>query len=238
MWRDGWKLGMAHLLFTVLAVLAAWLPETALADGKDGPEIHQEPIGAQGEVELEVDPVQHVLTVYVRGEVYKQYPIALGKQETPTPVGDYVVINKYKNWAEWFGTRWIGLNVMWGTYGIHGTNRPESIGKHASHGCIRMLNRDVEELYEMVRIGTKVRILGHVLGEPDQEPRRLAKGHIGADVMLIQNRLHAMGYFHGVINGKFGERTERAMKRFEKDNQLQIDGVVGIKDYMALGLIE
>ncbi len=47
-----------------------------------------------------------------------------------------------------------------------------------------------------------------------------------------------MGYFHGVINGKFGERTERAMKRFEKDNQLQIDGVVGIKDYMALGLIE
>lgn len=195
-------------------------------------------IGEQGEVELVIDPMHHMLKVMVRGEVYKQYPIAIGKQDTPTPVGDYVVINKYKNWAEWFGTRWIGLNVMWGTYGIHGTNRPESIGKHASHGCIRMLNRDVEELYEMVKIGTKVRILGHVLGDPDQEPRRLAKGHVGADVMLVQNRLSAMGYFHGEVNGKFGELTERAVKAFEKDVQLQVDGVIGFYDYLALGLLE
>jgi len=194
--------------------------------------------GEETDVEIVIDPISNVLTVYIDGHVYKRYPIALGTDETPTPIGDYVIISKYKNWAPWFGTRWLGLNVPWGIYGIHGTNRPDSIGKDASHGCIRMLNRDVEELFEIVEIGTKVSILGHVLGEPEKEPRRLAKGHIGADVMLVQNRLKAMKYYDGPVNGKFGELTELAMKRFERELGLQVDGVVGLKDYMALGLIE
>ena len=42
---------------------------------------------------------------------------------------------------------------------IHGTNEPNSIGKAASSGCIRMLNEEVEELYDSVRIGTKVIVL-------------------------------------------------------------------------------
>jgi len=190
------------------------------------------------DVRLIVDPLRNWLVVYVDGKLFKQYPIALGKEETPTPVGDFVVISKHQNWARWFGTRWIGLNVQWGTYGIHGTNRPESIGRDASHGCIRMLNRDVEELYELVKIGTRVTILGHVLGEPDQAPRRLAKGHVGADVMLVQNRLKAAGYYQGPVNGKFGELTDQAMRTFEREVGLQVDGVVGIYDYMALGLVE
>ncbi len=44
-------------------------------------------------------------------------------------------------------------------YRIHGTNEPSSIGKHASSGCIRMLNADVEELYQLVKIGTEVTVL-------------------------------------------------------------------------------
>ncbi|NLC47295.1 MAG: L,D-transpeptidase, partial [Firmicutes bacterium] len=43
-------------------------------------------------------------------------------------------------------------------YGIHGTDEPSSIGKHASSGCIRLRNRDVEELYDQVQIGTEVEI--------------------------------------------------------------------------------
>ncbi len=43
--------------------------------------------------------------------------------------------------------RWIGLNVPWGVSGIHGTNMPGTIGSEASHGCIRMLDKDVEEHY-------------------------------------------------------------------------------------------
>jgi len=221
-----------HLrLIMLIGLSILFLAGTVEASGRQEDE-------SWSEVEIVIDPISNVLTVYVRGEVYKKYPIAVGKDETPTPTGDYVIINKHKNWAPWFGTRWIGLNVPWGTYGIHGTNHPESIGRDASHGCIRMYNRDVEELFEIVKIGTRVRILGHVLGEPNKDPRRLAKGHVGADVMLVQNRLKAMRYYEGPVNGKFGELTELAMKRFEREMKLQVDGVVGMLDYMALGLLE
>ena len=45
-------------------------------------------------------------------------------------------------------------------YGIHGTNAPRSIGKAASHGCIRMRQRDVEELFELVGVGATVELHG------------------------------------------------------------------------------
>jgi hypothetical protein len=55
------------------------------------------------------------------------------------------------------GTRWMGLGYK--GYGIHGTNMPLSIGKAASHGCIRMRNQDVEDLFERVQIGDPVDLL-------------------------------------------------------------------------------
>ncbi|MBI1202303.1 MAG: L,D-transpeptidase family protein [Rhodopseudomonas sp.] len=48
------------------------------------------------------------------------------------------------------------LTLRGGEYAIHGTNRPSSIGHFASHGCIRMYNRDIVALYRMVDIGTPV----------------------------------------------------------------------------------
>ena len=45
-------------------------------------------------------------------------------------------------------------------YGIHGTNVPQSIGKSASHGCIRMAKRDLEELFSLVKAGDEVEIRG------------------------------------------------------------------------------
>jgi hypothetical protein len=185
-----------------------------------------------------IDPIKNRLMLYVNGSPYKTYPIALGKRETPTPVGDLKIVNKYKNWGSGFGTRWIGLDVPWGTYGIHGTNKPNSIGTDSSHGCIRMLNQHVEELYELVDIGTRVTILGHVLGEPQMEARRLAKGDSGADVQLIQHLLQNAGYFKGICNGKFGPSTEKALKAFERDHSLPIDGVMSQHDYFELGLVE
>jgi len=192
----------------------------------------------QGEVSILVDPVKNELIIMVNHRPYKKYPIALGKPQTPTPVGDLHVINKYKNWGRGFGTRWIGLDVPWGTYGIHGTNRPHSIGKDVSHGCIRMLNRHVEEIYELVDVGTKVTIRGHVLGEPQLEPRRLAKGDSGGDVQLVQYRLKSAGYFKGACNGRFGSLTEQALKAYERANQLPVDGVISMHDYISLGLVE
>lgn len=56
--------------------------------------------------------------------ILKKYTVASGKPETPSPVGTWKVTCTAK-WSGGFGTRWIGLNVPWGIYGIHGTNKPE-----------------------------------------------------------------------------------------------------------------
>ncbi|MFC4766826.1 L,D-transpeptidase family protein [Effusibacillus consociatus] len=191
-----------------------------------------------GEVALQIDPLRNQLTLLIDGVAYKKYPIALGKPETPTPVGEWKVINKYKNWGAGFGTRWIGLDVPWGVYGIHGTNKPHSIGSDASHGCVRMLNRHVEQLYEWVKIGTPVSIVGHPLREPSLEPRRLAAGDSGSDVQLIQSRLRSGGFYNGECDGRFRLSTEQALKAFEKANRLPVDGVMSLHDYRAMGLME
>lgn len=100
----------------------------------------------------------------------KEYPIAIGKPSTPTPLGSYSVTNKEVNPA-WYpprtgkvvpsgpdnplGYRWMGFLPM---YGIHGTNAPWAIGMAVSNGCIRMNEEDVEELFEVVPYGTPVRV--------------------------------------------------------------------------------
>lgn len=101
----------------------------------------------------------HTLTLYKGGKYFKQYPVAVGKPSTPTPKGNYKIINKELNPGGAFGIRLLGLNVPAGGYGIHGTNNPSSIGKSVSHGCVRMYNNDVIELNKLVPIGTPVKIV-------------------------------------------------------------------------------
>lgn len=103
---------------------------------------------------------------------------------------------------------------------------------------MRMLNRHVEELYELVPIGTPIHILGHVFGEPHQEPRRLARGDSGMEVMYVQQYLQWSGYYRGEVNGKFNAETERALKKFEKKHRLPADGVLSQHDYIVMGLLE
>ncbi len=110
------------------------------------------------------------------GRVVKVYPIAVGKNSTPSPNGNFHIATRVIK-PTWFqpgkvvgpgpanplGTRWMGLGYK--GYGIHGTNRPRSIGKAASHGCIRMRNQDVEELFELVEVGDQVELVTEVSGE-------------------------------------------------------------------------
>jgi lipoprotein-anchoring transpeptidase ErfK/SrfK len=107
------------------------------------------------------------LAFFDDGKLVKVYDVAVGKPKTPSPTGLHRVIVRVEN-PTWYGpsktvpagktnpvgTRWIGLSAK--GYGIHGTNAPRSIGKAASHGCIRMRNRDVEELFSLVQIGAEV----------------------------------------------------------------------------------
>ncbi len=108
------------------------------------------------------------------GKIERIYRVATGKTNALTPEGLFTVtvkaINPYyrkKNIPGGapnnpLGTRWIGFDARGTdgrTYGIHGTNRPSSIGRYITEGCVRMHNRDVEALYPNVPIGTKVAIV-------------------------------------------------------------------------------
>jgi hypothetical protein len=172
------------------------------------------------------------------GEVLSAYPIAAGAKDTPSPIGTFRIIHKSKNWGGGFGSRWLGLNVSWGTYGIHGTNRPETIGTFASHGCFRMNNQDIEKLYDKVSIGTAVIIDGPIMGHDHITYRILVPGSRGALTQLVQNRLKAAGYYHGVCHGKFNRQTERAVIRFQQKEGLKVTGQIQFEDLCYLGIIE
>ncbi|MBI3471557.1 MAG: L,D-transpeptidase [Candidatus Solibacter usitatus] len=104
-------------------------------------------------------------------QVIKVYDIAVGAPKSPSPSGAFEIANRIEHPTWWgpretvapgkanpLGTRWMGLSKK--GYGIHGTNNPRSIGRNASHGCIRMRNAEVEELFARVKVGDEVRLIG------------------------------------------------------------------------------
>ena len=136
------------------------------------------------------------------GAVRKIYDVAVGAAETPSPEGEFVIASRVEN-PSWYwpgkiipagpqnplGPRWMGLGFE--GFGIHGTNQPHSIGQPASHGCIRMRNRDVKELFVRVRVGDVVEIHGEhdaavalIFGSrPELDaPARVAAGGAGTSL--------------------------------------------------------
>jgi hypothetical protein len=185
-----------------------------------------------GKVTIVVKISDRILELHNDGKLYKKYRIAVGKSSTPTPIGDWVVRWKSFRSGDIFGTRFLGLDVPWGGYGIHGTNRPWSIGHFISQGCIRLRNNDIEELFEWVPVGTPVRIEGRVL--PMQ--RVLKYEATGADVVQLQVKLKKIGYLEGRADGFFNRDTEEAVKRFQHDRGLKANGIADKKIIELLGL--
>lgn len=184
---------------------------------------------------LVIDTEERTLTVYSRGRPFKRYIVAVGKPSTPSPPGEWTVVKK-SSWSGGFGTRWMGLDVPWGIYGIHGTNKPWSIGDAVSGGCIRMHNQHVEELFQWVKTGTRVKIIGHPY-DPLRNPRRLlGPGERGADVLLAERRLDRLGYKVGKVDGVYDEDTVKAVKEFQKASRLRISGEITQEVYDALGM--
>jgi lipoprotein-anchoring transpeptidase ErfK/SrfK len=109
------------------------------------------------------------LVVLEKEQIIASFPVAVGAATTPSPTGEFQIINRLTSPTYYhpgtvisggkhnpLGSRWIGLSKK--GYGIHGTNVPKSVGHAASHGCIRLRNRDVEQLFSMVRVGDRVEI--------------------------------------------------------------------------------
>ncbi|MFA5270991.1 MAG: L,D-transpeptidase family protein [Candidatus Omnitrophota bacterium] len=117
-----------------------------------------------------VDKSQNLLFLKNGDDIIKTYVISTGKNNS-TPVGTFKIVNKQTN-PTWFkagavvppdspenilGTRWMGFDLK--SYGIHGTTDPDALGKQITAGCVRMRNSEVEELYDIVPVGTEVTIV-------------------------------------------------------------------------------
>lgn len=110
--------------------------------------------------------------VYQNDQLETTYPVAVGRANWETPTGNFQVLHMLQNpgWTNPLtgevmppgpdnplGERWIAFWTDGNNYiGFHGTPNRESVGRAASHGCIRMYNEDVRELYEIVTPGTSV----------------------------------------------------------------------------------
>jgi lipoprotein-anchoring transpeptidase ErfK/SrfK len=119
------------------------------------------------------------LAVMEDDRVIRVFDTAVGAPKSPSPTGIFKIVNSIAD-PTWYskgkivgpgkcnplGTRWLGLSLK--GYGIHGTNVPSSIGRNASHGCIRMRNHDVEELFKMVAVGDQVELHGERTAELDR----------------------------------------------------------------------
>lgn len=128
-------------------------------------------------IRLEIKLSRRQVTLYQGTTAVKSYPIAVGRPGWETPVGDFKVVQMFRNpaWAHPLkenvvipggapenplGRYWIGFWTDGRNWvGIHGTPTPKSVGRAASHGCIRMYNKDIEELFPQVTLGTRVTVV-------------------------------------------------------------------------------
>ena len=114
------------------------------------------------------------------GEPPRSYPIGIGREGLTTPLGTTTIARKTKDpiWRPTarmrtrirslpevvsagpdnpMGTR--AMYLGWSHYAIHGTNKPWGIGRRSCSGCIRMYPEDAEELYDLIKVGTKVTVV-------------------------------------------------------------------------------
>ncbi len=133
------------------------------------------PVLSAVDSEIRINVPSRTLQLYKSGRLIREYSVGVGSSKSlMTPPGVYTVDKRVINpiWEHPYkapgqsrlagasnplGTRWIGFHSEGsGVYGIHGTNEPNSIGRFVSHGCVRMHNSEVEEIFELVDVGTPV----------------------------------------------------------------------------------
>lgn len=199
----------------------------ARPEGDSG--IRPQPRMPDAPMHIVIDVPTRRLTLYQNGAAIRRFPVAVGKPGWPSPVGEWRVVRKARDWGGGFGTRWLGLDVPWGIYGIHGTNKDWSIGGAESHGCFRMFNRDVEELWDLVPEGIPVTVRGPwnlPFWEAPARPPFRAGGN-GQAVVFLQLLLRREGFDPGAADGRYHPGTERAVRDLQRFYGLPEDGVAG-----------
>ena len=138
------------------------------------------------------------LVVMENGAVLRVFPVAVGADVSPSPTGEFEIASRLTAPTYYhsgivipagadnpLGPRWVGLNKK--GYGIHGTNMPGSIGKAASHGCIRMRNLDIVQFFAMVTVGDRVEIHG----QRDEEVAEIFGGEVDDTAVALAHNPNA-----------------------------------------------
>lgn len=138
------------------------------------------------------------LVVMENGAVLGEFTVAVGADVSPSPNGEFEIVSRLTDPTYYhsgvvipagtdnpLGPRWVGLNKR--GYGIHGTNMPGSIGKAASHGCIRMRNRDIVQFFAMVNVGDTVEIHG----QRDEEIAEIFGGEVDETAVALAHNASA-----------------------------------------------
>jgi lipoprotein-anchoring transpeptidase ErfK/SrfK len=182
--KAGYRQGSIWLWLLTLAIVSR---ETANAQASK-PDVATRP-----HRQILVSIPDRKLAVIDQGKLIRTFPVSVGASLSPSPTGEFRIVHRIANPTYYhpgvvippgsdnpIGPRWIGLSQH--GYGIHGTNQPESIGHAASHGCIRLRNRDIKQLFEMVRVGDVVEIRG----ERDQQIAEIFGGPVESSATLAE----------------------------------------------------
>lgn len=194
-----WTMGnrrMVRLLGWLVPTLATLITPSALAQSPSDAE--SAPIRAKREVIVSVP--DRKLVVMQEGVVLRVFEVAVGADASPSPTGTFEIASRLTEPTYYhagvvipagnnnpLGPRWIGLNKK--GYGIHGTSEPRSIGKAASHGCIRMRNRDILQFFAMVTVGDTVEIHG----ERDEQVTEIFGGRVSEPTEVAQEQATSTG---------------------------------------------
>jgi tetratricopeptide (TPR) repeat protein len=131
------------------------------------------------DISIMINKADRSLTLRNKGAFLAKYHVGINAIDARVPARDYEVIEKSDKGMDYtpengsttikagdpanpYGSRWLGITRE---IGIHGTNEPDKVGTYISKGFIAMTNADIEQVYSLVRKGTKVSIKGHNLQE-------------------------------------------------------------------------
>ena len=181
-WLNQTLIGMAiaassGLLLGMVPPALAGLPRMAIAPEPpplQNPDLFLPVPNLVADMRLVISLGDRRVYVYDQDQVKTSFPVAIGRGGWETPTGEFQVMQMIRDprWEHPFtgvivpaggtnplGSRWIGFwSDGTNTIGFHGTPNESSVGQAVSHGCVRMYNRDVQTLFEMVAVGTPVTV--------------------------------------------------------------------------------
>ncbi|AIB14217.1 hypothetical protein ABAZ39_20055 (plasmid) [Azospirillum argentinense] len=180
-----------HLVPTATLAIALALVSPGVLRAQDAGTTSETTAGVTPPRRIVISLTKRRLHLLEEGRPPRSFPVAIGRPGVAIPLGDSRVLRKRRNpiWHPTANQRRenpalpvavppgpsnplgkFALDLGWTAIAIHGTNEPDSVGRRASGGCFRMLPADIAVLFEMVPVGTPVRVVSGSAVLPSPQP--------------------------------------------------------------------